>query len=418
MAEQPKVFLLDVTNRDGVQTSRIKLSKLQKTILNLYLDKLGVWQSEAGFPFTPHEAHYLDANVELAQKGVIKRMRVSGWCRALKADVEATVKLTKVKHLNISLSTSVQMTTGKFGDRLGRRRGEGTHGNLMDQMTEALDYALDHGIQTVGVNAEDASRTELEYLLDFAGEAKAHGACRFRYCDTLGYDSPFSIHDRFYQIAKAIQIPLEAHCHNDLGQVVANSVAAALGTIEAGVDCYINTTMNGIGERAGNCDLGSVALALKYSAGVKDKNLLDPAVDLTHLYHAAMYTFHAFKIPVPPYQVAVGANAFAHESGIHADGTLKDRRNYELYDFEEVGRGYIDHQDTGRIITTGEYGGGAGLVKAYQDIGIELKPDQIPWLLNLAQHANINTQQPLTEEEMLFIYEHPEEAKKLLTVTP
>ncbi|MEK7812663.1 MAG: homocitrate synthase, partial [Candidatus Desantisbacteria bacterium] len=354
-----KIYLLDVTNRDGVQTSRLGLAKLQKTMLNLYFNEMGIYQSEFGFPVTHHEENYLNANVELAEMGVISPMILSGWCRAVTNDIDYTLNQTKVRHLNISMSTSVQMTKGKFGDRMVRSpKDDSSKPNLIDKMVGALKKAKDNGMETVGVNAEDASRTDMEFLMEFAQAAKENGADRIRYCDTLGYEDPFTSYERIYQLASVVQIPIEMHFHNDLGMAVACSVAGAKGAIDAGVDAYINVTINGMGERAGNADMAGVILALKYSSGFENtKYILDERVKLSDVWKVSTYASYAFGVPIPINQVGVGANAFAHESGIHADGALKDRRNYELYDFEELGRGEPEVIETGRQITAGEYSG-------------------------------------------------------------
>ena len=124
------------------------------------------------------------------------------------------------------------------------------------------------------MNAEDASRSEDDYLIEFAQAAKGHGASRIRYCDTLGYDDPFTVYERVRLLAKEVKIPIELHCHNDIGMAVACSIAGAKGAIDAGVDAYINTTVNGMGERAGNADLVSVILAIKKSSGFEKKYIL------------------------------------------------------------------------------------------------------------------------------------------------
>ncbi|MBU4257741.1 homocitrate synthase, partial [Patescibacteria group bacterium] len=282
-----KIYIIDVTNRDGVQTSRICLSKLQKTMINLYLNEMGIYQSEFGFPVTHHETNYLNANLELAKMGVLKPIILEGWIRAIPEDVEVATKLTKLEHLNLSISTSEQMIRGKF-------KGKFSHEDVIQEMTDAVDLAKKKGIKTIGVNAEDASRTDMDYLIRFAKCAKEHGADRIRYCDTLGFDDPFTIYDRIKALAVEVNIPIELHCHNDLGLVVATSLAGAKAAIDAGVDAYINTTVNGIGERAGNADLVSVILAIKYSCGFKDKYVLDERVDLSKAWRIAKYASYAF----------------------------------------------------------------------------------------------------------------------------
>lgn len=409
----PKIYLIDVTNRDGVQTSRICLSKFQKTILNLYLNQLGVFQSEFGFPTTHHETNYLNANLELAEMNVLSPIRLGGWIRAIEEDVQEAFKnCPKIKHLNLSISTSDQMIMHKF-------KGKLDHESVIKEMTEAVKLARSLGAESIGVNAEDASRTNMDYLVSFAIAAKDAGADRFRYCDTLGYDSPVTIYERVKKLTEAIKIPIELHCHNDLGMVVANSVCGAMAANDAGMDAYINTCVNGMGERAGNADLIAVILAIKYGGGVSGKYILDERIALKMAWRLCKYASYAFGIPIPLNQPGVGSNAFAHESGIHADGALKDRRNYELYDFEELGRGEPDVIETGRQITVGEYSGIKGFRNVYEKLEIEFKDErEANRILELARYTNVHNQKPLAEEELRFISKYPDIACKILTMSP
>ena len=410
--KQNKIYILDVTNRDGVQTSRLGLAKLQKTMINIYLNDMGVAQSEFGFPTTRHETNYINANLELAKMGVLKPILLCGWIRAIKSDVEKACSMTRVNSLNLSISTSEQMIGGKF-------QGKYTKEDVIKEMVEAVHTAERLNVKHVVVNAEDASRTRIDYLIKFARAAKRAGAQRIRYCDTLGYDDPFTIYDRIKLLASEIRLPVELHCHNDLGMVVACSVAGAKAAIDAGVDAYINTTVNGMGERAGNADLVSVILAIKYSSGFSGgKYLLDERVKLSYAWRIAKYASYAFGVPIPINQPAVGANAFAHESGIHADGALKDRRNYELYDFEELGRGEPEIVETGRQITAGEYSGIKGFRNVYDKLEIKFKDEkEATKILELVRYANVHTQRPLTEDELRFIAKYPEIARKIFTMT-
>jgi isopropylmalate/homocitrate/citramalate synthase len=408
-----KVYLIDVTNRDGVQTSRILLSKLSKTMLNLYLDDMGIYQSEVGFPTLKHEINYINGNLDLAKAGAIKRLHLEGWCRAVADDVRLSFKnCPDLKHLNVSISTSEIMIEGKF-------QGKKKWKDILGSAIEAVKTAKELGAETVGLNAEDASRTELERLIEFALAGKEAGADRLRYCDTLGADDPITIYERIKTIARETKFPIEMHCHNDLGMAEAVSVAGAQGAIEEGVDTYINTTINGYGERCGNCDLVSTILALKFSHGLSEKVHLDEHVELTKAWKLAQYASHAFGLPIPINQPGVGANAFAHESGIHADGALKDRRNYELYDPEDVGRGEPVITETGRVITTGAYGGVRGFRHVYDRMGIHFHDDaEARNILELVQYANLNTQKPLTDDELRFIARYPDIARKVMTLHP
>src|SRR3989338_728518 len=143
------------------------------------------------------------------------------WLRATRDDVKESFKrVPKLKYVNLSISTSDQMIIHKF-------KGKLDHGSVIKEMFEAVKEARRLGAETIGVNAEDASRTKMEYLIEFALKAKEAGADRIRYCDTLGCDTPFTIYERVKLLAEAVMMPIEVHCHNDLGLVWANLIAAA-----------------------------------------------------------------------------------------------------------------------------------------------------------------------------------------------
>jgi isopropylmalate/homocitrate/citramalate synthase len=411
----PKIYFIDVTNRDGVQTAKLGLSKLEKTMINIYLNEMGVFQSEFGFPTTKHESNYLEANLELAEMGVLAPIRLEGWIRAIAGDVETAFRqVPKIRHLNLSISTSDQMINGKF-------QGKMTKDDVIKEMTEAVDAARELGAESIGVNAEDASRTDLDYLIKFGLAAREHGADRLRYCDTLGYDNPFTIYDTCKALAENVGLPIEQHCHSDLGMAEGNSIAGAKGAIDGGQDAYINTTINGIGERAGNADLVAVILAATKSKGFAEKYKLGGKIKLSRAYKIANFASYAFRVPIPINQPGVGANAFAHASGIHADGVLKDPENYELYSYKELGRGDPRQVETGREICTSEYGGvsGFGYVMSKMKEPISFKDKkEASEILELVRYANVEAQKPLVEEELLFIARYPKIARKLLTLNP
>ena len=408
-----KIYIIDVTNRDGVQTARLGLSKLEKTMLNIYLNEMGIFQSEFGFPTTKHESLYLEANEELAELGFLQPIHLEGWIRATADDVETAVKFVpKLKHLNLSISTSNQMIQGKF-------QGKKTADDILHMMTDAVDAARSYGIKTIGVNAEDASRTDLKFLIKFASKAREHGADRVRYCDTLGYDNPLSIYEAANSLAKNVAIPIEVHCHNDLGMAVANSIAGAKGVLDGGQDAYINTTVNGIGERSGNADLIATLLALTKSKDFSEKYQLGNPIDLSKAWKIAKFASYAFGVPIPINQPGVGSNAFTHESGIHADGVLKDPENYELYSYTELGRGEPELVETGREICTGEYGGISGFRHVMGKTEVSFSDThETDRILEMVRYANVESQKPLVEDELIFIAQYPDIAKKLLTLTP
>ncbi|MGD1119865.1 MAG: homocitrate synthase [Dehalococcoidales bacterium] len=409
----PKIYLIDVTNRDGVQTAKLGLSKLEKTMINIYLDDMGVFQSEFGFPTTRHEVNYLNANLELAEMGLLKTTRLGGWIRAIPEDVEITYRnVPNLQHINLSISTSDQMINGKF-------QGRKTRKDVIKDMTGAVDAARACGAVTIGVNAEDASRTDMSYLIEFGLAAKEQGADRLRYCDTLGYDNPFSIYDNCRILAEKLGMPVELHCHNDLGMAVANSITGAMGVIDGGQDAYINTTINGIGERAGNADLIAVILAATKSKETAGKYELAGQIKMKLASKISKFVEYAFNVDIPINQPGVGANAFAHSSGIHADGVLKDPGNYELYGYEELGRGEPIKVETGREIIAGQYSGisGFGHIMGKLEVTFSSR-DQANDILELVRYANVESHKPLVEDELKFIAKYPDIAKKLLTMTP
>jgi isopropylmalate/homocitrate/citramalate synthase len=409
----PRIHFLDVTNRDGVQTARTGLSKFGKTMVNYYLGRLGVAQSELGFPALFHEAPYIRAQLALADAGAFGDLRLSGWCRAVPADVEQaqTVRAESadgrpltLQHYNLSISTSDFMIQHKFRGRLDRE-------SIIEEMTAAVRAAKAAGAATVGVNAEDGSRTDDAFLTEFALAAAEAGADRVRYCDTIGGDTPDLIRERFAKLAAAVGLPVETHCHNDLGMAVANSVSGALGDIDAGQDAWINTCVNGIGERAGNADLLSCILAFRHGFGLdldrKGVQIGDP-LDLTWARRFALWASYALGQPLPYNQVGVGPNAFAHESGIHADGALKDHRNYELYDEDSLGPFPRDwHTTRGRVVLTGEYGGKAGFRHVMDGLGVEVADEALSF--KLVQLCNSTTGRPLTDDELRLIAAYPRE---------
>src|SRR6266849_236629 len=418
----PSIHFLDVTNRDGVQTARTGLSKFGKVMVNFYLGRLGVAQSEIGFPFLFHEVPYVRACLALAEAGAFGGLRLSGWCRAVPADVEAAVAVRSgaddgsgLRHYNLSISTSDQMIAHKFRGRLDRSA-------IIEEMTASVAVARAAGASraggapgeySVGVNAEDGSRTDDGYLLEFALAAKEAGASRVRYCDTIGGDSPGRIRERFAKLASATGIPVETHCHNDLGMAVANSVSGALGDLDAGQDAWINTCINGIGERSGNADLLSCILAFSHGFGVAGQAEIGDPVDLSWARRFAWWASYAFGQPLPQNQPGTGRNAFAHESGIHADGALKDRHNYELYDDDTLGPFPQDwHARAGRVVRTGEYGGMAGFRHVMEGLGLDVAGHE-DLIFKLVQLCASATGKPLTDDELRLLAAYPRELSLL-----
>ena len=189
---------------------------------------------------------------------------------------------------------------------------------------------------------------------------------------------------------------------------VANSVSGALGDLDAGQDAWVNTCINGIGERAGNADLLSCLLAFRHGFGVAGRAEIGDPVDLSWARRFALWASYAFGQSLPPGQPGVGRNAFSHESGIHADGALKDRHNYELYDDDTLGPFPADwHTRPGRVVLTGEYGGKAGFRHVMDGLGIDVKDEDL--VFELVQLCAAATGKPLTDDELRLIGGYPAE---------
>jgi homocitrate synthase NifV len=275
-------------------------------------------------------------------------------------------------------------------------------------MTAAVAVARAAGAESIGVNAEDGSRTDDGYLLEFAAAAREAGATRVRYCDTIGGDSPGRIRERFAKLATATGLPVETHCHNDLGMAVANSVSGALGDLDAGQDAWVNTCVNGIGERAGNADLLSCILAFSYGFGISESAAIGDRLDLSWARRFGLWASYAFGQPLPPAWPGIGRNAFAHESGIHADGALKDRANYELYDDSVLGPFPADwYARDGRVVLTGEYGGKAGFRHVLDGLAVDVGADEEDLVFSLVQLCASATGKPLTDDELGLIAGYP-----------
>lgn len=415
-----KIYIIDVTNRDGVQTPFVHLSKIQKTLIILYLKCMGVTRIECGFPNTKHEIHYLNAIQELDE---FKGITLIGWIPTGQKFIEgARKKVPALKHLTISISTSKLLIETKWPGK--------AFSDILKEITEAIKFAKVTGFETIGVTAEDASRTELERLIEFGLAIKEAGADRMRYADTMGCDDPLRIYQRMKKIAEAVKIPLETHCHNDLGMAVANTVAGARGAIEGGVDVFINTTINGVGERTGNADFGSGLLAINFEYEADLLPFLDEKIKLrgeplfpqgkkTSLAKLCKYVSSATGIPIPFNQPGVGSGIFSTASGIHGKALLKDRRTYELYEPEEVGREEENVIVRTREIIGGAYSGKAVIEHACKQLGIELKSEkEAEDFVDLVGHLDVHVHNAPTGDELRFVAKYPEIARQIMTMTP
>ncbi len=365
------VKIVDTTLRDGEQTAGVVFSNEEKIQIAEMLDEVGVHQIEAGIPAMGGD--------EKAVIGRIARLgldaSVLAWNRAVVADIDNSIDCG-VDAVAISISTSdihIQYKLQK--DREW----------VIEKMTEATRHAKDHGLYA-SVNAEDASRTQLDFLVRFARAAKDAGADRLRYCDTVGTLEPFQVYRNVRSLAREVKIPVEMHMHNDFGLATANSLAG----VKAGAT-FVNVTVNGLGERAGNAALEEVAMALKHI--MKQ----DMTLDTGKFRKLSEMVAKASARDLPKWKAIVGRSVFAAESGIHADGLLKNPITYEAFPPEEVG--------LTRQIVIGKHSGSHSIRNKFKEYGIELDDALTDKILARVRSEAVRRKRHLFDKELMLIYE-------------
>ncbi len=314
--------IFDTTLRDGEQSPGFSMNREEKLQLARQIEQLGVDVLEAGFPIaSPGD---LDATRAVAAE--IKGCRVAALARARQEDVDAALRGLEPAakpRLHVFLATSDLHL--KYKLRMTREQA-------LDQITKMVRFGRQH-CEEVEFSAEDASRTDIDYLCQVVVAAVESGADIINLPDTVGYSTPDDYGEMFRQVrarlGKHPQVVLSAHCHDDLGLALANSLAA----IDAGVR-QIECTINGIGERAGNASLEELAVALHVR---QNRYMVNTRLQLEKLYPTSRMLSTITGISVPPNKAVVGANAFAHEAGIHQDGILKNPLTYEIIVPEKVG---------------------------------------------------------------------------------
>nr|WP_211263522.1 (R)-citramalate synthase [Halalkalicoccus paucihalophilus] len=329
------VDVLDTTLRDGEQAPGISLSPEQKADIARALDAAAVPYIEAGSACTGEgERRTISRVTDLGLDATI-----TSFARGVQSDVDLALECG-VDGVNLVVPASDRHIEGKVGT---------TRDGVVERTVELVDYATDHGLW-VEVIGEDGSRADLDFLVELLGGALEAGADRVCYADTVGHAGPDEAAEAVSRLAELG--PTSTHTHDDLGLGMANTLAS----VAAGAD-LVHTTVNGVGERAGNVALEEVAIAFDHSYGVE-------TVDTTQLYDLAGLVSRYTGVPLPPNKAVIGENAFAHESGIHTDGTLKDERMYEPYSPEKVGRE--------RRLVLGKHTGRAGARAALAEHDVEV----------------------------------------------
>ncbi|MFZ5595423.1 MAG: homocitrate synthase [Bacillota bacterium] len=363
--------IVDTTLRDGEQTAGVVFANREKVRIAKFLDELGVHQIEAGIPT-------MGGDEKEAIKAICKaglKASIMGWNRPVQSDIESSIECG-CDAVAISISTS---------DIHIKYKLQKTREWVLENMAKATEFAKKEGMY-VSVNAEDASRSDMQFLIEYARVAKQAGADRLRYCDTVGIMDPFKIMEHIEQIRKEVDIDIEMHTHNDFGMATANALAGVL----AGAN-YIGVTVIGLGERAGNSALEEVVMSLKHLYGV------DLGFKTEMFREVAEYVSRASGRELPAWKAIVGSNMFAHESGIHADGTLKNPKTYEAFTPEEVG--------LQRQIVIGKHSGTASLKSKFAEYGIHLSDHRAQELLAKVRSYCVSLKRPLFDKELMFLYE-------------
>ncbi len=362
-----KIHISDTTLRDGEQTAGIVFTSTEKIAIATMLDRIGVSELECGIP----------AMGKVEQRTIKKlvdlnlRARLLSWNRALISDIQASLNCG-IRAVDLSISVS---------DIHIRHKLRSSREQVKEQLKTALDFAKQHQLY-VCIGAEDAGRADTAFLLELLAIAEDLGADRFRFCDTLGLLDPFITYEKVSTLARHSSIDLEVHTHNDLGMATANAVAG----VRAGAT-YVSTTVNGIGERAGNAALEEVVMALKLACKI------DPEIVTTDLADISRYVAVASGRPVAPWKAVVGEKVFSHESGLHADGVLKHPSTYEGFDPAEVG--------LKRHIVIGKHSGRSGLKQRLHELQLEQPQIDLNKLLQRVRSLAGRRKRALLDHELI-----------------
>ena len=365
------VVIDDTTLRDGEQSAGVAFTSEEKLAIATKLVETGVKELEIGIPAMGDE----EREVMRAITYLKLPATLIAWCRLSDFDLYAACD-TGVDLVDLSVPVSDQQLKKK----LGKDRNW-----VLKEVKRLVPIAIDQGF-SVCIGCEDASRADSEFLLQVIDTAESAGAARIRYADTLGILEPFSTYEKIKYLLERSSLQLEMHAHDDYGLATANTLAAVC----AGAT-HINTTVNGLGERAGNASFEECVLALKnlyqVETGVNTLNI----PELSRSVETASGRAIGWQKSV------VGAGVFTHEAGIHVDGLIKDKNNYEGLDPEELGRSHN--------LVLGKHSGSTMLCHSYRKLGIDLNKQQSADLLAEVRRFSTEFKRSPTADELLIFYD-------------
>jgi len=368
--EPIKVHIDDTTLRDGEQTAGVVFASEEKVRIARMLDQIGVYQIESGIPIMGGAEK--EAVRQIAAQDL--NCSVLAWNRAVTSDIDASLECG-VDAVAISMSAS----DIHIDHKLKQSREW-----VLESVKKAVLYAKERNVY-VSVNAEDASRADMEFLLSFARTARDAGADRLRFCDTLGILDPFNAFMKVKTVMDATGMDIEMHTHNDFGMATANAIAG----IKAGAR-FVNTTVNGLGERAGNTALEELAMALYYLENI------DVELDTGKFRELSEYVAQASSRPIPAWKPIVGANLFVYENEKRAAAVLRDPENYEIFPPESVG--------LQRRFILGKYSGTSVLKMKLADLDLELTEEEAAVLGGHVRSRSVALKRSLFDEELLDLY--------------
>src|SRR5919197_367477 len=365
-SENVKIF--DTTLRDGEQTPGVAMTPDQKIQIAIRLDELGVDAIEAGFPIVSQGE--MQAIKAIVKQGL--NAEIFGLARANEIDIDTAIKCD-LKYIHTFIATS---------DIHMQYKLKMTRQQVLERAIRAVEYAKKHNLE-VEFSAEDATRSDRQFLLKVFGAVAEAGADRLDIPDTVGYATPQYVADLVEEVKQATRLPISVHCHDDFGFAVANSVAG----VNAGAACA-HVTINGLGERAGNASLEEFVMALQCLYGKKHN------INTQLLYETSKFVSNTMGIIVQPNKAIIGENAFGHESGIHTHGIINNPLTYEPISPELVGRK--------RWMQAGKHAGAHGIRAMLEDFGIKPTDEQLKEIVE--RQKNIADKgKSITTSELLAI---------------